>query len=74
MLANSVGIIDNGYRGRVMIQLYQFDPNALPLLANGPARVAQLIPRVMASVVLFENRTKKKSKTDRDTGGFGSTN
>lgn len=79
MLANSIGIIDNGYRGNLMVQLYKFDPNAEDL--ELPARVAQLIPRKMQPVVFQvdqkryakKRRTTQKDKNVRGTGGFGST-
>lgn len=71
MLANSVGIIDNEYRGNVMIQLYKFDPNAAPL--SLPCRVAQLIPRRMLPVE-FEETVETMTTTARGDGGFGSTN
>lgn len=77
MLANSVGIIDNGYRGSIMVQLYKFDIDA-PMLEL-PARVAQLIPRKMQPIVFQDDadRLKKRKKTEehskRGTAGFGST-
>lgn len=71
MLANSVGIIDNEYRGNVMIQLFKFDSNAPPL--ELPCRIAQLIPRKMVPIE-FEEIVTVTTTTTRGEGGFGSTN
>ena len=73
MLANGVGIIDNGYRGNLKILLYKFDPNAADLKL--PARVAQIIPRQMQTRISFtETVDTPLDTTSRGTGGFGSTN
>lgn len=77
MVANNVGVIDNGYRGKVMVALYKYDDEAPDL--DLPARVAQLIPRRMVKVDMVDDaeHVRKKSKrgpeTPRGEGGFGST-
>lgn len=71
MLANSVGIIDNGYVGEVMVPLIKFDPDApdLPL----PYSVAQLIFHPTPPDVEFVELHTEPENTDRGEGGFGST-
>ena len=70
MLANSVGIIDESYRGEIMLSLFKFDAKKpdLPL----PYRAAQLVlchtvASTMAESVVLD-------VTERGEGGFGSTN
>lgn len=69
MLTNSVGIIDNTYRGLLLVALYKFDPDAPDI--ELPARVAQLIPRKTVQMKVVE--VKEVSETERGEGGFGST-
>jgi dUTP pyrophosphatase len=68
-LANCVGIIDETYRGNLMVVLVKLHPDALAL--ELPARVCQLIMRE-------GNGATAKWVTDLDAtgrgfGGFGST-
>lgn len=69
IVANSVGVIDQSYRGEVMVPLIKLDPAApeLPL----PARVAQLIPRPIVHMQVKAIQTV--ATTQRGSGGFGST-
>lgn len=69
MLANGVGIIDNGYRGNIKIALRKVNPN-MPNLAL-PCVFAQMIPVRMIDTN-FE-LCKTLDDTARGTGGFGST-
>lgn len=81
MLANSVGIIDNGYRGELMMQLLnvasKFENNSVLFEKNKISRgdkIAQLeviksIPAGSFSIELVETL----SQTIRGEGGFGST-
>ena len=79
MLVNNVGVIDNGYRGPILVALYKFNRDAPDL--ELPARVAQLIPRTMVPVAFVPDRetvsrqekNKKKRPLSRGEGGFGST-
>lgn len=72
MLANSVGVIDNDYRGEIIIKL---DRNkhafARKDIKQGD-RIAQLVvvPFLMTEYTIV----KELSKTNRGAGGFGSTN
>lgn len=71
MLANGVGILDNSYRGEILVALLKFDEEAPEIQL--PARVAQLILR--KSVELPVEEVKEIGiDTDRGEGGFGSTN
>ena len=69
MLANGIGIIDNSYRGPLMVALWKFNPGAPDL--SLPMRVAQLIPRKIVDVEIIEVVDVKQ--TIRGDGGFGST-
>ena len=72
MLANSVGIIDPGYTGEIIVALRKIDPDAKNL--ELPIRIAQLIPRrVHSDVVLTESLDPIAEQTDRGEGGFGSS-
>ena len=68
-LANSVGVIDSGYRGEIMLKYRQTgDPN--PVYRTGD-RVGQLmiIPHPQVEFI----RVDELSTTERGEGGFGST-
>lgn len=69
MLANSVGIIDNTYRGELLVALRKVDPTAADL--ELPMRIAQLIPRRIDHFDLIEVPTL--SSTERGDRGFGSS-
>jgi dUTP pyrophosphatase len=68
MLANSVGIIDQGYTGEIMVALIKIDPDAE--LLTLPCKMVQLIPRHWYGL-----RAKQGSRvtSNRGDGGFGST-
>ena len=70
ILANNVGIIDQGYTGEVMVPLIKIDPDAPDL--ELPCRLMQLIPRKWYNFVPEE--TEQVTQTSRGDGGFGSTN
>ncbi len=70
ILANSVGIIDNDYRGEIILHLV----NVGDKIALGPGigeRIAQLIIRKTVSPKPLEVNTL--NETERGKGGFGST-
>lgn len=69
MLANSIGVIDRGYVGEILVPLIKVDP-AAPDLAL-PARLVQMIPRPVVAAQLVE--TDSFEDTKRGYGGFGST-
>jgi deoxyuridine 5'-triphosphate nucleotidohydrolase len=69
LLANSVGVIDRGYRGEIKVPLVRVSARTMPL--ELPARVVQLIPR---AIVHFPVRRRDSlDETGRGVGGFGST-
>jgi deoxyuridine 5'-triphosphate nucleotidohydrolase len=69
MLANSVGIIDNSYRGNLMIALTKVCDDAKDI--EYPFRCCQMIMRKYVNTNLEEVGNIEKTK--RDEGGFGST-
>jgi deoxyuridine 5'-triphosphate nucleotidohydrolase len=69
MLANSIGVIDRGYVGEILVPLVKFDPQAPDLQL--PARIVQMIPRPIIHVQIRE--VASLDQTDRSEGGFGST-
>lgn len=69
MLANSVGIIDQGYTGEIMVPLIKMDPDAPDL--ELPCKMVQLIPRKWHGFSPVNN--DDVIQTERGSGGFGST-
>lgn len=70
-LANGVGIIDEGYRGEILVQLHKIDPNAAwPTL---PFSAVQLIVKKRVRALFQEVKEGEATATDRGEGGFGST-
>jgi dUTP pyrophosphatase len=69
MLSNSVGVIDRGYTGEILVPLVKVDPSAPELVL--PARIVQLIPRTIIAAAMIEVDTLEQ--TMRADGGFGST-
>ena len=68
-LSNSVGIIDEDYRGEIMIPVYNHGTETFQL--EDGERVAQLIliPTAQADLVFVD----QLGETDRGTEGFGSS-
>lgn len=68
-LANSVGVIDSGYRGEIMVPLHNLNGHT-QYVAEGE-RVCQLtiIPFASCECVAVD----ELSETERGEGGFGST-
>lgn len=74
MLANSVGIIDPGYRNNLYVAVIQVDPNAKPLPL--PFRGFQLIFRQHIHMLLDSlecTDANADARTVRGAGGFGSS-
>tara|TARA_A100001201_G_scaffold143736_1_gene147057 strand:+ start:999 stop:1427 length:429 start_codon:yes stop_codon:yes gene_type:complete len=70
-LTNSVGVIDSGYRGEIMLK-YTRDINETERTAYGPGdRVGQLI--IMPYPQIQFEQVDKLSNTERGDGGYGST-
>lgn len=70
MLANSIGIIDNSYRGNLLIALIKIN-NEEPDISL-PFKCCQLIIRKQNNVDLYVTE-EELSITERNKGGFGST-
>ena len=67
-LANNVGIIDQSYRGEIMVALNKVHPDVPEL--ELPCKLVQLIPRKWHHL---EMKPEDLSDTNRGSGGFGST-
>ncbi len=69
VLSNAVGIIDEDYRGEIMIPIYNHGDDVFEL--NNGERIAQmiLIPYVQGKIKVVESL----SETERGKGGFGSS-
>lgn len=79
-LTNSVGVIDSGYRGEIMVKFKMtassLDPltaceNLERLIYKTGERIGQLIIIPIPEIEFIE--TDELSDTDRGTGGYGST-
>lgn len=84
MLANSVGIIDNGYRGEIMVQLLNIavdkdsrHKGSVVFSNNKISRgdkIAQLeVVKAISADSIFVQIVDNLSETTRGQGGFGST-
>lgn len=67
-LSNSVGVIDSGYRGEIMVKFDIIEGDKAYSLGD---RICQLVILPYPQVVL--NNVAELSTTDRGEGGFGST-
>ena len=70
MMANSPGIIDESYRGDILVKLIKFNKKAPDIKL--PARIIQIIPHIIPRVSIAEYQSL--SETNRADGCFGSTN
>lgn len=70
-LANSVGVIDSGYRGQIMCVFNKTNNPTLESYKVGE-RIAQLV--LVAAPQFIVKETLELSNTERGEGGFGSTN
>jgi dUTP pyrophosphatase len=69
-MANSIGIIDAGYRGNIKAKIRNFNPESVETLA--PGKYFQIIsPDLKPIKVVIVNEL---SETARGSHGFGSTN
>jgi len=68
-VTNSPGTIDSSYRGKILIILFNLGKNNF--IINNGDRVAQgvIMPAPIFSIIEVD----KLTKTERGTGGFGST-
>ena len=68
-LRNSVGVIDSGYRGPLIVKFREEDDSLFNYKVGD--RVAQLMVMPYPQVEFIESETL--SESDRGSGGFGST-
>lgn len=69
MLANNVGIIDNDYRGSIIVALVKINTNASDLVL--PMKLVQIVPIVQTNLEL--RQCDDLNETERaDSGGLGS--
>lgn len=69
-LANSIGIIDAGYRGNIMGKIRNFDPYEKSILPSGT--YFQIVSPDLKPIEV--KIVSELSLTSRNNGGFGSTN
>lgn len=72
MLSNNIGIIDNSYRGNLMIALTKVASEAAEI--EFPFKCCQLIFKKQVYVAMKEVSNDSFETTKRNEGGFGSTN
>lgn len=72
-LANSVGVIDSGYRGEIKVMLH--NSGDVPFEVKTHDRIAQLvvIPVLLPTLEIFEGTEEAWNNTERGHNGFGST-
>lgn len=68
---NSVGVIDSGYRGEIMVKYKNTTGDSVPAVYNIGDRIAQLIIMPYPDITFVES--EELSESDRGDGGFGST-
>ena len=74
-LANSVGVIDSGYRGPIKLPMV-YTPNIdmpVSVTLNEGDRVAQIVVLPIFLPEIIETEDLPPSTDGRDVGGFGST-
>ena len=71
ILTNSVGIIDEDYRGELFISVT--NTSSRRVVINNGTRIAQLQLRKRQDFIVEEVKEYDVNKTKRATGGFGST-
>lgn len=70
MLTNSVGVIDNGYRGEIMAK-FRSTTDVVPAVYKEGERFAQLL---ILPIPEFEvEEAQELTETERGEGGYGST-
>ena len=72
VLSNSVGVIDSGYRGEIMVTFVKTEnPRSIEKVYKVGDRIAQLIILPYPQIQLIESN--ELSDSERGKGGFGST-
>jgi len=70
-MSNSVGIIDSGYRGNIIVALDHIDPNVKEFTIQKGTRLFQICGPTLEPISL--EIVGSLSDTERGNGGFGST-
>ena len=70
-MSNSVGVIDSGYRGEIMITFNITEKDKFPATYNIGDRIAQLV--IMPVPLVQYTEVDELSETQRGEGGHGST-
>ena len=75
MLANSVGIIDSGYRGNLMgaFRTFSWSLNLSECIIKKNTRLLQITNPTLTPIVVKMINENELSTTERGSGGFGST-
>jgi len=74
IMSNSVGVIDSGYRGEIMVTFNVIDPKLemnVPNRYDVGDRIAQLV--IMPVPLVQYTEVEELSETERNTSGHGST-
>jgi dUTP pyrophosphatase len=69
-IVNTPGLIDSGYRGEIRVIIINLDKNKAFKINKGD-RICQIVIQKVEKAELAE--VEDLDKTDRDSGGFGST-
>ena len=72
-LANSVGIIDSGYRGNLMASFDNIHPNQPHVADKGDRLVQICAPDLSPFIIELVENSDELSSSTRGSGGFGST-
>jgi dUTP pyrophosphatase len=70
-MSNSVGVIDSGYRGEIMVTFNISNPSKTGQIYQIGDRIAQLV--IMPVPLVQYTEVDELSETNRGTGGHGST-
>ncbi len=70
-MSNSVGVIDSGYRGEIMVTFNVKNPSGIQEIYTEGDRIAQLV--IMPVPVVRYTEVDELSDSERGTGGHGST-
>lgn len=73
MVANNVGIIDAGYRGDLMVALWNTSTSITDVYAGERFAQLVLVPIITPNVNLVTESDNDWYDTERGAGGFGST-
>lgn len=70
-MSNSVGVIDSGYRGEIMVTFNVKNPSGIQEIYTEGDRIAQLV--IVPVPLIQYAETQELSETARGEGGHGST-